>query len=557
MSTTLAERTTLATRTVRAVVGARVSDTHGDEGKTSHLTQAESGERFAAARFWEIVGTFEDLDVSAEVSPWKRPDLGPWLTERDDEWDALIWAKVDRAFRSAKDCADVAHWAEQNKKILVFTDDGIVLDFTRGADDMATMMAKVFLMMAAIFAEMELRRIKNRVTGAHRHLRKTDRWAGGQPPYGYRIVDRPGGGRTLEIDPVSSAVVRLMGKLYLEGKSLNHIAEILTAAGHLTPAQYVIQQQGENSRSKRKKPPLSIWNQTSIGKILRSPATMGFKLLGTNAKNRRIARDDKGLPIRIADAIFTAAEWEALQEALKTRTVTKERSNGTAPWLGVAHCDTCAARLYRQVTENKNGKTYEYYRCVKTAGKPKCGPGYSFAAEELNAVIDAVMTFELGRVPLTVRRFIPGEDHTEELETVIRAMEEVREEKDLGAYDYPGGSEEYKERITALAVRRKVLAAMPHRPSEWVEEDTDRTYGDVWAELDTERRRLLLISAGVKVYASPEVMGWYIPKDLAARVQKYGKQVPDAIALGVAEGGVVTTKQWAGSLGREEVGAAA
>ncbi|MFF2542538.1 hypothetical protein ACFVUY_08235 [Kitasatospora sp. NPDC058063] len=59
-------------------------------------------------------------------------------------------------------------------------------------------------MLASIFAEMELKRIKARVTAAHKHLRETDRWAGGQPPYGYRIADRPGGGRTLEPDPVIS-----------------------------------------------------------------------------------------------------------------------------------------------------------------------------------------------------------------------------------------------------------------------------------------------------------------------------------------------------------------
>ncbi|WP_235437957.1 recombinase family protein [Kitasatospora griseola] len=99
--------TTLAP--VRAVVGSRVSDTHGQDGKVSHLIQAESAARHALSKEWEIVGSFEDLDVSAEVTPWRRPDLGPWLTDRQGEWDALVWAKVDRAFRSAKDCADVAH----------------------------------------------------------------------------------------------------------------------------------------------------------------------------------------------------------------------------------------------------------------------------------------------------------------------------------------------------------------------------------------------------------------------------------------------------------------
>ncbi|MFD8478555.1 recombinase family protein [Kitasatospora sp. NPDC059673] len=111
----------------------------------------------------EIVGSFEDLDLSAEVTPWKRPDLGPWLTDRQGEWDAL-----DRAFRSAKDCADVAHWAEENHKVLVFTDDGITLDYRKGRESsFGNELAKVFLMLASIFAEMELKRIKARVAGAH------------------------------------------------------------------------------------------------------------------------------------------------------------------------------------------------------------------------------------------------------------------------------------------------------------------------------------------------------------------------------------------------------
>ncbi|MEV7939952.1 recombinase family protein [Kitasatospora sp. NPDC088264] len=134
---------------VRETVGSRVSDTHGDEGKISHLVQAESATRHAVSKEWEIVGSFEALDVSAEITPWKRPDLGPWLTERQGEWDAMVWAEADRAFRSAKDCADVAHWAEENRKVLVVTDDGITFDCRESS--FGNELAKVFLMLASIF----------------------------------------------------------------------------------------------------------------------------------------------------------------------------------------------------------------------------------------------------------------------------------------------------------------------------------------------------------------------------------------------------------------------
>ncbi|MFG2821590.1 recombinase family protein [Kitasatospora sp. NPDC048365] len=104
----------------------------------------------------------------------------------------------------------------------------------------------------------------------------------------------------------------------------------------------------ETYSSKRKTAPSNHWNASSVGKILRSPATMGFKLVGRLVKARKLARDAKGLPIRMAKPLFSEEEWAAIQAAMDERSVTRERSNGAAPWLGVVHCDRCGDRLYRQ-----------------------------------------------------------------------------------------------------------------------------------------------------------------------------------------------------------------
>jgi hypothetical protein len=70
---------------VRAIVGARVSSVQGDE-KTSHITQPSKGDAYAESQDWTVVGRFEDLDVSAiKLSPWERPDLKEWLTDRADD----------------------------------------------------------------------------------------------------------------------------------------------------------------------------------------------------------------------------------------------------------------------------------------------------------------------------------------------------------------------------------------------------------------------------------------------------------------------------------------
>lgn len=49
---------------VRAVIGARVSYVQGTE-KTSHETQRTKGAAYAESQGWEVVGSLEDLDVSA------------------------------------------------------------------------------------------------------------------------------------------------------------------------------------------------------------------------------------------------------------------------------------------------------------------------------------------------------------------------------------------------------------------------------------------------------------------------------------------------------------
>lgn len=68
---------------LRALVGARVShldDAKDNTRKVSHLAQTEEGVRWAQQQGYLVVGSFEDLGVSAgKTTPFERPDLGQWL----------------------------------------------------------------------------------------------------------------------------------------------------------------------------------------------------------------------------------------------------------------------------------------------------------------------------------------------------------------------------------------------------------------------------------------------------------------------------------------------
>lgn len=488
---------------VRAIVGSRVSVM--TPGKTSPQEQHATGERYVQQQDWDLVGKFEDLEVSAiEFTPWQRPDLAPWLTDRVHEWDAIVFTKIDRAFRSIKDSVTFAVWVKEQRKILVFVDDNIRLDYTHTNESNMydQMMGELFLFLGSFFAQLEGMRFKKRALDGHSGIKLTNRWAGGQPPYGYKVIPNPTGGKILAIDPESAEGVKQAGKWLLEGKSLWEIAALLTQAGFPTPARHVANNRGPESRSRRKTPISDHWNQSSIGKILRSPATMGLKLEGSSVKNRRLVRGLNGLPIQMADPLFSEEDWAEIQAKLGERTRTKERSHGAAPLLGVVYCRSCEDRLYRVVNTSK-GKTYAYYRCVPKAGKPKC-EGHSFKESDIQQSLDETVLIQLKNYPVMSRKFIPGEDHTAELEAVTKAMNDVRLEKDQGLYDYPGGVEEYKQRIGSLVSQRQTLAALPHRPSHWIEEPTGETYAQAYFRMSPEERRTLLMGAGIKFYVSNE-----------------------------------------------------
>lgn len=487
---------------LRALLVARLS-VMTDES-TSPARQLEHGRNAMQARGWTEAGVATDLDVSAtKYSPFHRPELGNWLKNRLDEFDVIVVWRLDRLVRSSKDLAELLSWCETNGKSLVSATEGF---------DLSTPFGKAMVAIIAALAELETGTLSTRLKDAHNALRKMDRWPGGQPPYGYRIVEHPRAGKTLEIDPAMAKAVEIMGEMTLDGKSQREIAERLTADKYPTPAR-VSNREG----SKRKGEVSDTWDQTSVGYILKSPATQGYKLIG---KERRLARGADGMPIRYtARGIFPDDKWNQIQEVLRSRSRTRERSHGAAPLLGVVYCGKCEDRLYRGVNTNANGKTYTYYRCLAKAGKPRCA-GASFLESATQEILDELVLTELTDLPVTERKFIPGEDHTDELAAVTRAMTAMRDERDLGFYDYEGGLEEFNGRMSALTEKRKLLQSLPHQPAQYLQVPTGETYADAYQRMNPEERRALLLKAGIRLYVQsikPVETRFHIPEDLPGR----------------------------------------
>ena len=167
---------------------------------TSPGRQREANEKAAASLGAVVVGEAEDLDVSAsKTTPFERPQLGPWF-ERPDDFDAIIWWRLDRAVRSMADMSALVSWARRHGKRLVFAEGpgGGRLEL-----DMGNVIGELIATLLAFAAQMEAQSISERVSGAQAAMRAMPfRWRGSRPHYG--VHARQAGGRRVDAGSRSS-----------------------------------------------------------------------------------------------------------------------------------------------------------------------------------------------------------------------------------------------------------------------------------------------------------------------------------------------------------------
>lgn len=512
---------------VRALVGARVSSVQGAE-KTSHKSQRTKGEAYAESQSWTVVGAFEDLDVSAiKLSPWDRPDLAGWLTERADDWDALIFAKTDRVFRSAADCVRLAEWCREHRKILVLVDDGIRLDYFHpedAKDAFAGAMSKVFLILASVFAEIEGQRFVQRARDRVAYLRNTDRWGYGIAPFGFQIVDHPSGkGKALDHDAEAQDVLRDVASRFIAGGSLTGIVAGLNDAGTLSPRDWTRARAGRPTEGNQ-------WTVDKLKAILSNPTTQGIK-----TANGRPVLDPEGEPVTVGPASFDPETWHRIQTELSQRSQSpRQRRHSTNPLLGVAKCGVCGHNMRQRSQTTPAGVTHRYYVCGKS---PKACPAVSCIADDAERrVEDAFLEVHADR-KVKARVWQAGSDHSAELDQTNRTIESLRADRAAGLFPTPQDEQMFRAQMSALIAKREALSGLPIVKAGWVEIETDQTYAEVWPPATPEERRTLLVDAGIllTVYR-PNQMG--ISTDLTRMLgegpsarELQARQEADAAAL--------------------------
>ncbi|MHA3020424.1 recombinase family protein [Mycobacterium sp. BMJ-28] len=497
------------TRTLRAIVGARVSHLDDDKANTrkvSHVAQTEEGVRWAQSRGFEVVGTFQDLGVSAgKTTPFERPELGEWLApERLHEWDVLVFSKIDRAFRSTKDCVDFAQWTKDNRKILAFSGDGIILDYLHPAgDSLDQMMSEFFIYVGSFFAAIELSRFKTRATDRLAVLKMTDRVSHGVAPLGFQTVPHPSGkGKALARDPEGYALLHeIHAKLVVDNYSMTELVRWLNDTGR----------QSNRAKATGK----GKWSVSTLKRILTSPRIQGFRVSGD-----KLVLDAEGQPIRMADPTFDQAQWTQLQDALAQRTASGKRRQVTPnPLSGIGYCGAilhtpdceysgvpgprgpytgprcdcpeCGYALTLHRRKSSSGKVHTYVRCGRSATACRG----AMRLDDVTAYLEERFLLDYGHREMERRVFVPGEDHSDELAQTEQSLERLRWESDNGLVD---DESLYRSRLIALVARKAELTANTVVPARWDLVGTGRTYRELWDDTTTDRRQVLR-DAGVRL----------------------------------------------------------
>lgn len=436
---------------MRLVLAARLSQmTRGTE--TGIDTQDEDARDWALGNGHTIVGVCAD-DISGTVSPFKRKQLGPWLTDphRMAMYDGILVTKIDRLTR--KRDWDIRQWAEDHgKKILVVFPE---LMWPPLPGD--TMTATHWDMLVNTAVD-EWINTSQRYKRGLQSIRDQGYFAG-KVPYPYRIKGANCGNapctcsrgdrKVLEPDPVKASIARGMAKRYLDEEwSYRRIAVWLTESAIPGP------QQGGRSK------PGFGWSAQTVKNMLTSPVMIG---------RIQVA----GRTVHRCEPIISAANYDRIMKRSATRSIHKGQTYAAALLTGILTCPN-GHRMFRwKQTSRKLQPNRYYYYCAEC---PK-GNRPLVWCEEMDAVVSDVV-MQMADKPHIVAVVEPGDTYAEEINQI---------KKEIAALDFE--ADDALARAAALQNEMKELRSKPRKPAKITSIQDGQKVGDIWDRLDTSGKR--------------------------------------------------------------------
>jgi DNA invertase Pin-like site-specific DNA recombinase len=436
---------------------------HSTDESTSIERQREDITRRVHADRGTLVTITEDTDISGAVSPFQRPQLGPWLTQprKTAQWDTLMVSKLDRLSRSVLDFGELLKWCKTNGKNVVSLDGEVNTDTATGW---------LHVQIVMTFAEFERRRMSERRADASRKIAANAGWHGGHSTeWGYRPVQR-GGRWELEPDPEQVTLIQDIAQAIISGESGQAVAD-----------RYGV-------------------DRNNLLRRLRRPSLYGMVVF-----KGEIMRGPDGMPLT-RDPVIDRETWNKVQARLTKNSAGMGTPRDAAPWFDVIYCGACGHSMYLQRYTNRPNRYYSHKARLKAydTGEREWCP-VSVNGHAVESQIDArVLRIWAGRYAVESVE-IPGEDHTEELRQVEEAIADWEAKAMM-----PGTSAESILRILdGLNARKQAImdaGVITETVTETVMSDISMT--DLWlSQPDDHAKGALLRRMGYRIYVRPDGRG--------------------------------------------------
>lgn len=189
-----------------------------NEGESLDV-QRRQIEGYALMHGLTLAGVLVEEGVSGSVPVEDRP-VGSQLFAKLQRGDIVIAAKLDRLFRSALDALKVVESLKSQGVKLHLLD--------LGGDIAGNGLSKLFLTIAAAFAEAERDRIRERIGQVKADQKARGRYLGGKVPFGFRRGDD---GELIRHEAEQQVIQEIVA-LRAQGKALRAIAAAAQARGH-------------------------------------------------------------------------------------------------------------------------------------------------------------------------------------------------------------------------------------------------------------------------------------------------------------------------------------
>ena len=218
--------------------------------------------------------------------------------------------------------------------------------------------------------------------------------------YGY--VKSPDNKDFWIIDEEAAGVVRLIFRLFLDGKNRNQIAVYLTQAQIPTPTFYMKERGrgtcknralNEDNRYKWNKATLThiLTRQEYCGDVVNFKTTKHFR----DKRNHYVDRSQWQITENVHEPIIDRADFETAQRILENAPVRRPNGDGEIhPLSGLLFCKDCGAKMHIRIDYRNGGKRHVAFCSEYHKGKarnPKCNSPHIMDADLLMQTIAEVL----------------------------------------------------------------------------------------------------------------------------------------------------------------------